>query len=559
MDGHRNGGSPDCFEARRGIDVHFTTFQDLLALAATFLDKHDYEAAAMCGQIAADYAWNNHPGIFASRQLEAILLTIGKRIFKHSGVPHERSPRPVGVAHRLLHVLTSAYGIGGHTRLAWRWIQEDSDRIHSVALTDQRSAEIPQQLAEAVSAARGEVQVLDAKPHSLLTKAKMLRNAAASADIVILHIHPYDVVPLIALADKQHSSPVMFSNHADHLFWLGVGISDIVVNFRDSGAALAQARRGVEAERCRLLPLPLPLTQRTYSREEAKKHLGLQGDSVLLLSVASAYKYTPIDHVNFIDAIVPVLNRHERSVLMVVGPDGGGLWRTAQDRTGGRILPVGVQQHIAPMYQAADIYVDSFPFCSITSLLEAGSYGVPLVTYCGHPDSAAVLCADCPGLSRSAMRTTTIEEFRAILSRLIEKPELRTSIGTRAQDEISSLHHGAYWTDMLPDLYRSAMAVSRISVVPDGGDEKIVSELDVLLACLQIRSGSACGLKSIAEVHLDPAWSLPRGLFPRSRQVRGWIRALRRNRSLGLVLLESGWLGARGKRWCPWIERWFGG
>ena len=54
---------------------------------------------------------------------------------------------------------------------------------------------------------------------------------------VILHVHMYDVLPILAFANGDFNRPVMFYNHADHLFWLGASISDLVVNFRSSSVA----------------------------------------------------------------------------------------------------------------------------------------------------------------------------------------------------------------------------------------------------------------------------------------------------------------------------------
>ena len=55
-------------------------------------------------------------------------------------------------------------------------------------------------------------------------------------------------------------------------------------------------------------------------------------------------------------------------------------WTAAVERTNGRIVTYPERAGTSVLYDAADIYVDSFPAVSITSLLEAGSLGIPLVT-----------------------------------------------------------------------------------------------------------------------------------------------------------------------------------
>ena len=107
-----------------------------------------------------------------------------------------------------------------------------------------------------------------------LSWAKRLRQIAHRADIVVLHIGNRDIVPMIAFANKEQLPPIVYLDHSDHLFWLGACISDIVVNFRKSGMRLSQERRGIEARRNVMLPIPLECFPRTFSRREAKMHLG---------------------------------------------------------------------------------------------------------------------------------------------------------------------------------------------------------------------------------------------------------------------------------------------
>ena len=47
---------------------------------------------------------------------------------------------------RVLHVITECAAVGGHSRMAWRWIERDEDRLPTLALTRHR-AEVPAPLA----------------------------------------------------------------------------------------------------------------------------------------------------------------------------------------------------------------------------------------------------------------------------------------------------------------------------------------------------------------------------------------------------------------------------
>ena len=101
--------------------------------------------------------------------------------------------------------------------------------------------------------------------------------SAVGHDVIILHIHCEDVIPVLAFADESGLPPVLFLNHADHLFWLGTSVADLVLNLRDAATDITIGRRGVEADRNFLLPTIVAADDaRLQSRAEAKAALGLQ-------------------------------------------------------------------------------------------------------------------------------------------------------------------------------------------------------------------------------------------------------------------------------------------
>src|SRR5919109_4159821 len=116
------------------IKQTFMMFQSLVKIAEEFLKKEKYLQAAVSAQIATLYASYNHHGAFVSAKLEEILRTIGNRTTEEV-LPVNGRTRNDGAVKRVLHVLTAAKDVGGDSRFVWRWIQRDSERSHSVALT----------------------------------------------------------------------------------------------------------------------------------------------------------------------------------------------------------------------------------------------------------------------------------------------------------------------------------------------------------------------------------------------------------------------------------------
>jgi glycosyltransferase involved in cell wall biosynthesis len=463
------------------IQQNFEKFRSLVAQAKDFMERGQYDAAALYSEIAAFYAVGKHCGLFVSPELEAILSEIGQKVIPIS-LSSDQKPSLHKSPKHVLHVATSSKGIGGLSRMIWRWIQQDTERSHSLVLTRQEAAEIPPLLRKAVNDSHGEIYVLNEKlgDFELIAQAKRLREIAATADLVILHIYNFDVVPLIAFANKEQSPPVLFLDHADHLFWLGTSISDGVISLRESGMRLAQKRRGINAAKNVLLPIILEPTQRALSRTEAKRQLGIPEESILLLSVARAIKYKTIDGVSFADVHIPLLKHYEQAFLIIVGPGTTEDYSSAIQQTEGRIIVYPEREDTAVFYQAADIYVDSFPFISTTSLLEAGSYSVPLVSRFPYSDDSGVLGADMPGLTGNLIRTRDLAEYRKKLSHLIEDEKFRTSLGEATRQKIVETHTESYWQKSLQELYNHAALKPRESTVASI-DQMFIGEPDVFI------------------------------------------------------------------------------
>jgi glycosyltransferase involved in cell wall biosynthesis len=464
------------------IQQNFEEFRSLVAQAKNFMERGQYETAVVYAEIAALYALGKHCGLFVSPELESILFEVGQKV-----IPISLYSDQVSSLHKapknVLHVATWVKGIGGHSRMIGRWIQQDTERCHSLVLTRQGTAEIPHFLREAVNNTHGEIYVLNEKvgDFELINQAKRLREIAATADLVILHIGNCDVVPLIAFANKEQSPPIFFLDHADHLFWLGTNISDVVISLRESGMHLAQKRRGIEPDRSVLLPIILEPTRRALSRIEAKRQLGIPEDSILILSIARAIKYKTIDGISFADAHLPVLEKFKQVFLIIIGPATSEDYSYAIQQTKGRIIVHPEREDTAVFYQAADIYVDSYPFVSTTSLLEAGIYGVPLVSRFLYSNESNVLGADMPSLTGNLIRTRDLEEYRKALSYLIEEEKLRLSLGETTRKKILETHTGVYWQKSLEKIYAHTAVKSNENVSTATMDNRFIGEPDVYI------------------------------------------------------------------------------
>ncbi len=469
-------------EGTRMIAKNFEVFNNLILKAEDLIKQDQLDAALAYLQIAASHAVVNHCGFYSCPKLEHILLKIGQRVISKNLYSRKRDSSPKKVK-KILHVSTHISQIGGISRLLYRWIQQDSKQYHSIALTKQGNLPVPSIWQDTVSKNNGSIYLLDEGIDRITSIAKRLYECSVEADIVVIHTWEFDVVPTIAFANKKESPPIIYVNNGDHWFWVGVAISDVVANLRESGMRLSEERRGIEPKRNMLLPTILEPLQRTLSRSEAKQLLGIDHNCTMLLSIARAAKYRTIGQTSFADAHVQLLKQHKQALLIVIGPGNGSEdWSEAIQQVDGRIRVYPETKDTAVFYQAADIYVDSFPFVSITSLLEAGSFGVPLVSrYPYSSDASATLGADMPGLSGNLIRVRDIDEYTTVLSTLIENPTFRFSLGQATKRKIEAVHWGESWQNVLDQVYHQAVTLPPVLPPSALVDKVFLNEPDVYL------------------------------------------------------------------------------
>jgi glycosyltransferase involved in cell wall biosynthesis len=511
---------------------HRAEFATLVEAARRHLVRGRLDAAAAYAQMAAHCAWMNHTGLFSSPELEELVGELSERIAAPARArARESDPREV------LHVVTQCYGTGGSTQAIACWVEQDAGRHHRVCITRQGTTPPPEKIL-APLASRSDLLRLDAERGGLMRRATRLRALASEADVVVLHLHPYDVVPAIAFARAGESPPVIYVDHTDHVFWLGAVAANVVMHMRDSGRLLAAARRGLDPERSIVVPRPLRPVGRTTGRDDAKRQLGVDTGQVLLVTAADGSKYRPVGSDDFLELVIPILQRHENALLLAAGPRPEGSWLDAERRSGGRIRALGPLPSVRLLQEAADVYVDSFPFSSLTSLLEAGSLEVPAITYRGHPTECAVFGADTRGVDEQLLTASDAAGFERALSGLIADPERRRRLGEDTGRAIRETHTGAGWTAAVDELYALAARTARPRcVAPFEGSP---GRLDMLVDLVMTQTGWAEGLAGAMREHL--------GLLPLRERVAAWRRLSRAGERLPPRKAIPEWLLPRASR-----------
>jgi hypothetical protein len=430
------------------IQRNFAEFEHYLARAQGYLAKGELSASAVHCAIASHIAVQNHSGVFWSPRTEKVLNEIGKRI----GDSNPVRPRPTEVK-RILQVGTQMAAVGGLTKMLCQWVAADKDREHSLVLTQQRGP-VPSFVDETFG---GRIEHLNHRPGAFIEWAKRLRDIAKDYDLVILHTHCEDVVPLIAFAEPEKYPPILILNHADHLFWFGPSICHLSINLRDAAQDLAIARRGIDPARNILMPTLSESVTRTRTREDAKRELGLDPNEVLMVSIARKLKYRTMNGVTFADIHAPVLEKNPNATLLVVGAGEPDDWAPVRAKVGNRLRSTPELPNPKVYFEAADIYVDSFPFVSSTSLMEAAGYGAPSVTIFTYPDETRIFGINHVALVGNTLQARSFEDYQDILNGLIADPARREQIGATSMTAVAREHNTPGWMRWLEAVYARAL------------------------------------------------------------------------------------------------------
>ena len=397
------------------------------------LDQGELEPALAWSVLAARSAVHHGFGRLALPALEGALLEAATRL----PVPAEPGARSGPT--RWLHVMDRAATLGGHSALVERWASLDrSGDRHRALLLAQREP-IPPRLAAAMAATGGDVTAL-ALETPLADRALRLREEAwRSADRVVLHVHPWSVLPVVAFG-VAGGPPVALLNHLSQHVWVGGSVADVVLSLRASAVEWSRAHRGIA--RNALLPISLPPVRERPDRAEARRMLGLPAEACVLLTVGHHYKYRPLPGLDFLEAAATILRARPHVQLLAVGPNEDARWRDLRAATGGRARALGPRHDLPRIHAAVDVYLEGFPVGSPTALLEAGLRGLACVR--APADVPPPFAIDGPALDALAQPTDLDAHAKATLA-LVDDPARRAAMGRALAHAIEAHHAGAGW------------------------------------------------------------------------------------------------------------------
>lgn len=382
---------------------------------------------------AANYGWNNFTGYYTAYRFESVLGKIADLSIQKSVQKTQVKSRS-----KKLHVVSQIYKTGGHTRLLFNWIERDAMSDHYILATNQDHEEVKEVTDFYKITSRLSKVFTLTGDH--IEKAQQLLNTVLEEDFsqIILHIHPDDLIPVLAFSNKHLRTPVLFLNHADHTFWLGASVTDMVIQIRDSNIQLDSSRRQISLNRQALLPIPVKPLNITQKNNE---------DKITLLTIGTSFKYRPNSEYNFFKEIRKVVERHSSVRFFIVGvekdnPDYLSFAHSSITCTG----PV---TDLETYLEKADIYVEGYPFPSFTALLEASLCRIPFLLHYNPTNSLKLFEDD---REHGVMYPTNTAEWHTMIDRLIVDQQYRIRIADEQFKWINLLYSEDAWDQFLAEI-----------------------------------------------------------------------------------------------------------
>jgi len=419
-----------------------------------------YEDSAWWVYFGSSIAWCVNPGYFYNEEMENLLKKISLRFknFDMDDIGSVKDPclNDSSSNKRILHVVSTVSGSGGHTRVVAKWIENcnlffKSGQVHDVCLTQQGITDVPLWLSNVVKKSGGKIYVLPTK-NGIIKKAELLSSIAKKSDIIVLSIHPNDPIANIAFGTPIVGRKVFLFNHADHVFSLGTMVSDLILDFRLSGQKITKSQRS--CLKSVIVPIPLVETcdagvDQISLKEAARNNLGLGREKKVILTVGDEYKYQNAFGYDFKRCVRGIISKDPNILVYAVGIPCKGEWKKLSKESNGAFVPVGrIKNKVVfdSYYAAADVYMEGFPFSSLTAMLEAGLNLLPIQRM--HNPVAPILSGDDLALDGliSVARSES-EYIEGAVSLINLTAEKKNKLGRAIRESIISKHCGSSWVE----------------------------------------------------------------------------------------------------------------
>ena len=444
------------------IEIQKQIFEKILTKIA---EEKNFDTRLSLAQLAAYYACSNNTGYFTSSILEKFFTDYAKTLKTDlSGIAFEKKS--------FLHVMSSGYRTGGHTRVVERWVRNaPQDQKHCVVFTRHKYPQLPVLISN-VKEKNGYIAALK-DDLSIAGKALELRKLAMHFEYVILHTHPEDPTALIAFGAEDFQRPVLFYNHSSHMFWLGKSIADLVLDLISNDDATVIYRNIKNPFVLGVPSLDMKIT--AHDKLKCRRKTGMPADKKIIVTAGSVHRYMAIGKISFLDMLKQVLD--ENTFCYAIGVDKDDPeWRSARTSTGNHIILPGAipfDKGFLDYIRSADVYLDSWPLGGGAALMDAIASGVPALSL-KSADPQLDYFTGTNGFCRTSAEFT--EKIRKILS----DKNYAENLLEEQQNSLQKLQSQDAWNRKTEEMLRLVPDVHKVKDLSQENDFCESNDLSVL-------------------------------------------------------------------------------
>ncbi len=269
---------------------------------------------------------------------------------------------------RNLHIISSPYVTGGHTRLCERLAKMESN-VPDVMVS--RAGENDMDAIKRLVTYFEYSIVISAKGSMVDRVVKIIEGLQGYKNIV-LHIHPNDICVVIAIniLKRVKELDVYFVNHADHCFSYGESIIDIKLYLSYRGY-LVNKLRGPCSYKESFIGIPIDLPTKKLNFKECCTSYIMAG---------SSYKMKPSRFGSSPKIVEYVLRGNKKSTFTVIGPNlVANIWWWKVKLMYWQRLTIYEElpyDRYLDVVQSADACVDSSPLIGGTAFVELALTGL---------------------------------------------------------------------------------------------------------------------------------------------------------------------------------------
>lgn len=442
-------------------------FLKTLKIAKLLFDEKKFNDCLMYIEKISYSAWYNFPGYYTSNCFESIIRNIALESLDFENVSIQDTTED-----KTLHLFSEISSIGGHSKLIFSWIENDKNSKHYLMSTWQNFQEISEIAGSYQYKIDNNVFTYDQKL-SIIEKSQKIVDTLKENNFsrIILHIHPHDVIPSMIFSSNKLKSPVFFLNHAEHTYWLGVPVTDFLLQIRESNILKDSKNRNIPVQDQFFLPIPV---DESYSLKKTEKN------TFNIISIGRESKYEPNQEYNFYQEALKIVKKFEHVVFTIIGIELNNPNRKIYSHE--RLIFIHPTRDINQYIENADLYLEGFPIPSFTSLLEPAMAGVPFIM---HYNPASVYKVFEDNKEKGIFYPKDLKSWEREVEKMITDENYRNLINNLQVKYLREKYSSQGWSMKLEEIKSFSKDKNHIvRPIPskekyrDGRDEELVSVIE---------------------------------------------------------------------------------